>query len=61
MTHTLRRQALPRGIPNVMIEICNAHIADEAGQGEWAERLADLLTAAIERLDHAAGGDRSVA
>ncbi|MCC0039175.1 MAG: N-formylglutamate amidohydrolase [Brucellaceae bacterium] len=61
VTHTLRRQALPRGIPNVMIEICNAHIADEAGQDEWAERLADLLTAAIERLDHAVGGDRSVA
>jgi predicted N-formylglutamate amidohydrolase len=45
VTHTLLVHAGPRGIPNVMIEIRNDLIADEAGQQEWAERLARLLTA----------------
>ena len=59
VTHTLRRQALPRGIPNVMIEICNAHIRTRRDR-RMGRRLNDP-TAGIERLDHAAGGNRSVA
>ena len=45
VTHTLLVHAGPRGIPNVMIEIRNDLIADEAGQQDWAERLARLLAA----------------
>lgn len=49
VTHTLLVHAAPRGIPNVMIEIRNDLIADEAGQQEWAERLARLLAAVSAR------------
>jgi predicted N-formylglutamate amidohydrolase len=45
VTHTLVKHAAPRGIENVMIEIRNDLIAEEAGQREWADRLARLLTA----------------
>ena len=45
VTHTLVKHAAPRGIENVMIEIRNDLIAEEAGQQAWAERLAQLLTA----------------
>lgn len=45
VTHTLLVHSAPRGIPNAMIEIRNDLIASEAGQQEWAERLARLLTA----------------
>jgi len=45
VTHTLLVHAGPRGIPNAMIEIRNDLIAGEAGQQEWAERLARLITA----------------
>ncbi len=52
VTHTLRLHAIPEGRPNVMIEIRNDLIADEAGQ----RRFADLLAAALRsaRLGRAA-------
>ncbi len=43
VTHTLRRHALPRKLLNVMIEIRNDLIADEAGQGAVAGFIAGLL------------------
>lgn len=42
--YTIRRHGLNRGLPHVMIEIRNDLVMDEAGQAEWAERLADALT-----------------
>lgn len=36
------------GRPNVLIELRNDLIADHDGQREWAERLAPILTAALE-------------
>ncbi len=41
--YTLTRHARPRGLPAVMIEIRNDVIADEAGQGAWADRLGAIL------------------
>lgn len=40
-----------RGIPHVEIEIRQDLIAEPTGQEIWAERLADLLPRALERLD----------
>lgn len=48
VTHTLRLHALPRGLENVMLEIRNDLIADEAGQQRMAARLAPLLDRAVE-------------
>jgi len=42
------KHALPHGRPNVLIELRNDLIADEAGQREWAERLAPVLERALE-------------
>lgn len=47
VTHTLVDQALQRGLLNVMIEIRNDLIADDAGQGRIAQRLAKYLTAGL--------------
>lgn len=47
VTHTLRDQALPRGLPNVMLEIRNDLIATSAAQAEMAATLASHLSAAI--------------
>ncbi len=41
------RHALQPGRPNALIEIRQDLIADEAGQQEWAERLARLLPDAL--------------
>lgn len=41
--HTLARHAEARGLPSVMIEIRNDRLADAAGQGAWAARLARHL------------------
>ncbi len=48
VTHTLKTHALPRGLLNVMIEIRNDLVADDASQRAMAQRLSTLLTAAIE-------------
>lgn len=46
VTHTLRAHALPRGLPNVMIEVRNDLIADPAAQAAMGALLADALTEA---------------
>lgn len=43
VTHTLEVHALPAGLLNVMIEIRNDLITDEAGQGVMADFLTGLL------------------
>ncbi|HRO14050.1 MAG TPA: N-formylglutamate amidohydrolase [Paracoccus sp. (in: a-proteobacteria)] len=40
---SIDRHALAHGRPNVLIEVRNDLIRDEAGQQEWAERLAPVL------------------
>ena len=40
---TLDRLAFPRGLPSLLIEVRNDLIEDEAGQVEWADRLAPLI------------------
>ena len=37
------RHALAHGRPNVLVEVRNDLIGDDAGQREWAERLAPVL------------------
>jgi predicted N-formylglutamate amidohydrolase len=46
VTHTLNLHCKARGVMNVMLEIRNDVIADEAGQALWADRLAGLISAA---------------
>ena len=46
---SIDRHALAQGRPNLLIEIRNDLIADEAGQALWAERLAGLLAGFLER------------
>ena len=48
VTHTLKKHALPRGLLNVMFEIRNDLVADDASKRAMAERLSMLLTSAIE-------------
>ncbi len=50
VTHTLVKQAVSRGLLNVMIEIRNDLIADAAGQAHLAGWLAGQLTAALDDL-----------
>ena len=44
------RHALQHGRPNALIELRHDLIADEAGQLEWAERLAPLLQQALAEM-----------
>ena len=44
--YTVSRHAGRWGLPAAMIEIRNDEIGDEAGQRDWADRLANLLVAA---------------
>ncbi|KGF69644.1 N-formylglutamate amidohydrolase [Hoeflea sp. BAL378] len=55
VTHTLKRHGLTRQIANVMLEIRNDLISGEAGQTVWADRIAGLLRAALDRLNHQGG------
>ncbi len=50
VTHTLVEHALPRGLPNVMIEIRNDLIAQTESQNAMAEQLAKWLENALNRL-----------
>ncbi len=50
VTHTLKLHALPNGLLNVMIEVRNDLIADEATQLAMAETLASLITYALAAL-----------
>ncbi len=47
VTHTLRLQATPMGIRNVMLEIRNDLIADPAAEATMAATLAPVLAAAL--------------
>jgi predicted N-formylglutamate amidohydrolase len=46
--HTLNLHAGIRGLRHAMIEIRNDLIADEHGQSQWAQRLAEMLGAAAQ-------------
>ena len=50
VTHTLARHAIPRGLPNVMIEVRNDFLRDPAGIARIAAILAPALDAAIGGL-----------
>ena len=50
VTHTLELHALPAGLLNVMIEVRNDLIADEAGQSAAADFLSELLRESIGTL-----------
>ena len=55
VTHTLKLHALPNGLLNVMIEVRNDLIADEAAQLAMAETLANLVNDALARLTEKTG------
>lgn len=48
---SIDRHAIRHGRPNVLVEVRNDLIGDEAGQREWAERLAPVLEAARMRAE----------
>lgn len=50
VTHTLKLHALPNGLLNVMIEIRNDLIANEADQLKVANELSDMITNALSNL-----------
>lgn len=50
VTHTLRLQALPYGLLNVMLEVRNDLIATPAAEAAVAERLAPVLARALVRI-----------
>ena len=52
---TIDRHALRKGRQNTLVEIRNDLIATEAGQIEWAERLAKLLPQALELAEAGKG------
>ena len=51
VTHTLKEHALAHGLLNVMIEVRNDLLADEAGAKSVATWLQTLLTSALKELD----------
>lgn len=53
VTHTLAEHALPRGLLNVMIEVRNDLLADQAGIEAIATWLENLLTSALNQLEGA--------
>ncbi len=48
--HTLNLHGGPRGLHHVMLEIRNDLISHEAGQVQWAARLAGVLEEAVGRI-----------
>lgn len=50
VTHTLKLQALPYGLANVMLEVRNDLIATPAAEAAMAERLAPVLARAVARV-----------
>lgn len=54
VTHTLRLQASPYGLLNVMLEIRNDLIATQAAEAAMAERLAPVLARAVAAVAAAA-------
>ena len=55
VTHTIQRHGLTRQIPNVMLEIRNDLISDEAGQVLWADRIATNLRLALDMMNTEGG------
>ena len=55
VTHTLKRHALPRRLPNVMLEVRSDRIADADGVARLAGLLAPALGDALAALDADAG------
>ena len=55
VTHTLKRHGIARQILNVMLEIRNDLISEEAGQDAWVNQIAGLLGAALDRLNQEGG------
>jgi len=51
VTHTLRLQALPNRLANVMLEVRNDLIAEPQDQDRMAEVLAPVLAAALTAID----------
>lgn len=47
VTHTLREQAIPRGIENVMIEVRNDLVSDQAGADRLGAMLASIFAEAL--------------
>ncbi len=47
VTHTLRAHAVPRGMPNVMIEVKNSLLGDAGGIAAIADGLAGMLGTAL--------------
>ena len=50
VTHTLKEHGLANGLPNVMIEVRNDLIKDEAGQGVVADYLTGLLLKSLPAI-----------
>ncbi len=50
VTHTLRLQATPYGLPNAMLEIRNDLIATPAAESAMAATLAPVLASALAAL-----------
>lgn len=50
VTHTLRLHALPQGFANVMIEVRNDLVRDDAGLKAISTYLADLISAGLQRV-----------
>ena len=50
VTHTLRRYALPRGLPNLMIEVRNDLLGDGAAVSAMAATLLPVLAAALAAI-----------
>lgn len=56
VTHSLRQYALPRGLPNVMLEIRNDLLPDASAQDAMAADLTPALWAALGALGITCGG-----
>ena len=54
VTHTLKEHALEAGLLNVMIEVRNDFVGDDAGAGRVAEALAGMIERGLEACDHPA-------
>ncbi|WP_246272973.1 N-formylglutamate amidohydrolase [Oricola thermophila] len=52
VTHTLKEHALPADLLNVMIEVRNDFVRDEASAQKVAEELAAIIERGLEACDH---------
>ncbi len=48
VTHTLTTHGIKRNLPNVMFEVRNDLVRDAVTQQQWAQRLGNLLTGALD-------------